>query len=74
MRDMQCAKAVELAQDLVAMYELWLRCDEQERQTNHATPEDVLQWIGEFFIPQFQAVDEHFRNVNQRAWIQTGGV
>ena len=74
MRDEQTAKAVELAQLLTAMYELWQRCDEQERQMNHVTPDDFLQWVGDFFVPQFQAVDEHFRKVNQRMWIQAGGV
>jgi hypothetical protein len=72
MRDKQTAKAVELANHLIGLYELWERCDEQERKINKANPDDIMAWIKNEFIPQFKVIDQHFR-LNQKVWIQAVG-
>jgi hypothetical protein len=45
-------------------------CDEIERRENHVTQEDVFDWIRTIAIPEFNAIDEHFRTTSQRFWIR----
>lgn len=72
MRNEQAAKAVELANHLIALYEMYERSDAQERQANRCHPDDIVQWIGEVFKPQFRAIDEAFRAGKQKMWMIKG--
>lgn len=73
MREEQCAKAIELAQTLIALHQLYLNCDEKERREQKCDAVDIIDWIGGVFRPQFQAIDEHFRNRpdGQKYWTGT---
>jgi len=63
-------KGLVLSQQLIALYQMHKNCDQQERVEQHCRTEDVIEWIGTVFIPQFQAVDETFRQTQQRYWVQ----
>lgn len=58
-----------LGHQLIALYQLMLNCDEQERLEQRCRPEDLISWIGEDFIPKFTAIDATLRK-SQRYWIQ----
>lgn len=68
-REKMLDKGLELSQQLIAMWQLHVNCDEQERLENRCTAEDVIEWIGTTFKPEFEAVDAHFRENVQKYWI-----
>jgi hypothetical protein len=68
-REKMMDKGLTLCQQLIALYTLHKNCDEKERLENQCTAEDLLKWIETTFIPEFEAVDEHFRKNVQRYWI-----
>jgi hypothetical protein len=70
MRDEQSGKSIELFQQLTALIDLHLNCDAQERREQGCTVEDIMKWIIEKAIPEFQQIDEHFRQTQQRMWVQ----
>lgn len=72
MRDEQVCKAVELANHLIALYEMYERSDEQERQANKCHPQDLVDWVRDVFIPEFQAIDAAFREGRQKIWMIKG--
>lgn len=63
-------KGIELSQQLTALYTLHKNCDDQERIEQRCRAEDLIQWIGDVFVPEFEKVDEHFRVHEQSTWIQ----
>lgn len=73
MREEQCSKAIQLAQDLRALMTLHDNSDEKERAELHCDTEDVLDWIRTVFDPEFEKVDEYFRSKQpdgQRYWVR----
>lgn len=69
MRDQQTEKAVTLwrqAQSLVVLHD---NCTEEERKDQGVTPEAIVDWFRRV-IPEFDAIDEHFRETNQKTWIR----
>lgn len=68
-RDDQNAKAIDLMADLKKMVGLYKRADEEERKHLGVDLPQIFQWIDETMIPEFDAIDAHFR-VNQKAWIR----
>ena len=71
MRNEQAAKAIELFNQLSALIGFHDRCDEEERLEFHATEKDVLQWIREVALPEYESIDEKFRAGEQRYWIRS---
>lgn len=71
MREEQLDKALELTHQLIALVQLHDNCDDIERRELHCTMDDVVEWIRTVYIPEFSAVDEHFRTHVQRYWIQS---
>jgi hypothetical protein len=69
-RNKMMDKGIELSQQVIALVTLWNNCDEQERLEQRCTAEDVCTWLRDTYIPEFQAVDEAFRQGQQRFWIQ----
>lgn len=69
-RNMMMDKGLILSQQLIALYQLYQNCDTQERIEQRCRPEDVMRWIGEVFMPEFQVVDKAFRENQQRYWVQ----
>lgn len=68
MRENQLQRALELTQTLIAMWQLYTNCDEQERREQRCDAEDIMDWIGAVLKPRFEEIDEHFRTHQQRFW------
>jgi hypothetical protein len=70
MREDQLAKALELFQQLKALVTLHLNCDEIEQREMHLTQADVLEWLVQVAFPEFDHIDQHFRQNAQRMWVR----
>lgn len=70
MREQQLGKALEIFNDLKAKLTLHDNCTEDERQELGVTTPELLDWLRNKAIPEFDAVDEHFRQNKQKAWIR----
>jgi hypothetical protein len=71
MRNKQFDKALELLHELAALMTFHDNCDALERQENHVTQEDIFDWLRTIAIPEFHAIDDHFRKSQQRYWIRS---
>lgn len=69
-RNDEAVKAITLFHKLKSMIELYDNCDDQERKQNHWTEADMLKWIRESAIPDFEKIDEEFRKTSQTYWIR----
>jgi hypothetical protein len=80
-RDMQAAKSIELAMQLISLIQVHDNCgSEKEREDLHCTMKENIQWIRDVYIPEFMAIDEKFRSVGhdpehpemaQKYWIRS---
>lgn len=70
-REKMLDKALELSQDLVAKLQLHDNTTDDERKEFNITQDDLVAWIRDVYIPEFQAVDDHFRENQQRLWIRS---
>lgn len=70
MREEQLTKAITLMKELEALMTLHDNCTEVERREEGIEVEDILKWLREIAFPEFNAIDEHFRDKNQRFWIR----
>ncbi len=70
-RESQLAKALELFQELKALVTLHLNSDEVERAEMHTQLEDILDWLVNIAIPEFDRIDAHFRQNQQRMWVRS---
>lgn len=64
----QSAKAIEHYQELRGIVTLHLNCDERERIELGVTAEQVIKWMEEKLFPEFQKIDDKFRE-EQATWI-----
>lgn len=69
MRDNQTAKAIELFQQASSLVTFHFNCTPEERKENHITADDFIEWFRDVAIPEFEEVDRHFRETNQKMWI-----
>lgn len=70
MRNAQQARAIELANDLMALMTCRRNAvTEKERRMLRVHDEDIFEWIEEVFIPKFMEIDEDYRAGNQSMWI-----
>ena len=67
-RDEQVNKAFDLLQEIIKLVGLHYRTDEEEQNHLGVAPHQILAWIRDTAIPEFNAVDDAFRK-NQRIWI-----
>lgn len=70
MRDEQSAKSIELFQQVSALITLYHNCDDGERHEQKCTEKDIIKWLTESAVPEFERIDEHFRDTKQRMWIR----
>lgn len=70
MRNEQFYKTIELFQQLKALIQYYDNQDEQERHESHTTMEDVVRWIREVAIPEFDAIDSKFKKEKQSTWVR----
>lgn len=68
-RDTQIAKALDLFNDLKTMIGLHDRTDEEERRHLGVEESQIVEWIRNEAIPEYDAIDDEFR-INQRTWIK----
>lgn len=68
-RDNQVSKIYNLFHELKTLMGLNARTDEEEQEYLDVSDQDILSWIRDIAIPEFDALDDHFRQ-NQRMWIE----
>jgi len=69
-RDTQNAKILNLFMELKTLIGLHDRSDDEERTHNHVHMNDIMEWIRDVAIPEFEQLDDHFRE-NQKLWIKS---
>lgn len=69
-RENQMDVALSKFQKLSGLVTLYWNCTEIERKEEKCTAEDILVWLRDEAIPEFNAVDEYFQEHEQRAWVR----
>lgn len=69
-REAQLAKALELANELMGLMTVNENADPQEQNELHVTDKDVMAWIRTVYVPEYTALDAHFRKHAQRFWVR----
>ena len=70
-RSKQFDKVIELFQQAQALLVLHDNSDPTERMEQRCTTEDVLDWFRTVAFPEFNAIDEEFRNTKQKMWVRS---
>jgi len=70
-RENQAAKVLELFNELRALITLNANADEVERQEMHIQEHDIIDWLTTIAIPEFEAIDKHFRTHQQQTWVRS---
>jgi hypothetical protein len=70
MRERQLAKSIELFNDLKSRVEVYDNTTPDERREMRCDLEHILAWLRDTGIPEFDKVDAHFRDNEQRFWIR----
>lgn len=69
MREEQATKAITLWQELKGLITYHNNCLPDEQKEYKITEHDIIMWIQEV-MPEFDAIDEYFRQNSQRFWIR----
>ena len=70
-REKELTKAICLIKELFAMLGAYDRSDEAERLVlGLENPEDILEWVRTRMKPEFDAIDDYFRNHDQKFWVR----
>lgn len=69
-REKMCGKSIELFQQLKAEITLYDNCTEDERKEIGKTTPELLDWIRNELIPEFDEVDQYFRTHQQKMWVR----
>lgn len=69
-RERQLDKALELFNELKALVTLHDNSDPKEQAEMHCGSEDVFDWIRTVAMPEYDAIDAHFRKHSQGIWIR----
>lgn len=70
MRNMQQARAIELAMQLISLIQARNNCTtDAEKRKLAVTDEDIFDWIETVFMPEFLVIDADFREGKQKMWI-----
>jgi hypothetical protein len=70
MRNEQAVKAITLFQELVSLVTLMNNTTPDEQLEQHCSRDDLIRWIENIAIPEFQQIDIKFRATSQKFWIQ----
>jgi len=68
-RNTQVAKAIDLFNDLKTLIGLHDRADEDEASHLGVSTEEILRWVREVAIPEYDEIDNAFRK-HQKLWIR----
>lgn len=69
-REEQLQKALELAFQLISLWQVRANSDADELAGLGLTDEDIFEWVEQVFMPEFLAIDAYFREHNQRFWVR----
>lgn len=70
LRESQLAKGMELFNELMSLVVLYYNSTDDERREMHVKADDILEWIHETAIPEYQKIDAYFKKHKQRMWIR----
>jgi hypothetical protein len=71
-RETQLTKALVLVNELSAILGAFDRSDVEERKKlGFENEAEILDWVRSTMLPEYRAIDEHFRSSSQRYWIRT---
>ncbi len=71
-RETELQKGLALVHQLISLIETYDRSNAHERgKLGIDNAEELVDWIRMKFIPDFRAVDDHFRANEQRYWVGT---
>lgn len=68
-RDNQIAKAIDVLMEIKKLVGLHDRCDEEERVHLGVSPVQIMDWLRDVALPEYDAIDDAFRQ-NQKLWIR----
>jgi hypothetical protein len=70
-RERQLVKALSLMEELSTVVGAFHRSDEEERRKMGFEDEaEIVGWITNTMLPEYRALDEHFRKNDQRYWVK----
>jgi hypothetical protein len=70
-RERQLTKALTLVQELHSIVGVFDRSDADERgRIGFESEKDIVKWIRETMLPEFDIIDQHFQENEQRYWIR----
>lgn len=70
-RDNQTTKAIALLKEIFALVVAYDNSDTEERvKLGLETPDAILEWVRDTAMPEFNQLDEDFRNNHQRLWVK----
>jgi hypothetical protein len=70
-REEQLTKALSLVQELSAIVGSFDRSDKEERaKLGFESEAEILEWVRNTMLPEFAAIDQHFRENEQRYWVR----
>lgn len=70
MREQQLDAALSKFQKLSGLVTLYWNCTDIERKEEKCTAEDILIWLRDEAIPEYNAIDEYFQEHDQRMWVR----
>jgi hypothetical protein len=70
MREDQLTKALTLFNELKALITLHNNTTDEERRKQRVRLEDIKTWLEETAFPEYDAIDQHFVDNEQRYWVQ----
>lgn len=71
-RSKQLNRALELSNELQMYVQVSDNCaDDEEREKLHCTLPEIFNWIRSYYIPEYTAIDAHFRTETQSMWIRS---
>lgn len=71
-REHQLSAALVLMNELLSIVAAYDRSDLEEREKlGFASESEIVAWIRSTMTPEFQAIDEHFREHDQKYWIRS---
>jgi hypothetical protein len=70
-REKQLVKALSLFEELSTVVGSFLRSDAEERaKLGFESEAEIVDWIANTMLPEYRAIDEHFRQNEQRYWVK----
>lgn len=70
-REHQLTRTLTLWNELASIVRSYDRSDEEERRKNgFETEAEIVDWLRNVALPEYDAIDEHFRANTQKYWIR----